>query len=228
MTKAMLELYLDSANLNEIKRLSDSLPLAGITTNPSILAAGGVGLTQWLPAISEVLGSNSRFHVQVLSNDVEGIVAEAQQLHALPFDIVVKIPAHATGLAAIKQLKQQNIPVLATAIYNVQQGLLAALNGADYLAPYLNRIDNLGYDGLTVVGDLQRLINQYQLPSKLLVASFKNVQQVLNVLQLGVMAVTLPIDITEQLLASPATDSAIDKFNHDWQAVFGACLSFNS
>ena len=224
----MFELYLDSANLDDISALSKSLPLTGVTTNPTILAQGGKGLAQLLPEITEILGANSRFHVQVISNDLDGIIAEARQLHGLPYDIVVKIPAHAVGLAAIKRIKQDNIPVLATAIYNVQQGMLAALQGADYLAPYLNRIDNLGFDGVGVVGELQALIDRYRLPSKLLVASFKNVQQYLQVVKLGVCAVTLPVDIARQILATPATDAAVEKFNQDWRAVFAERLSFES
>lgn len=224
----MLELYLDTANLQEIRALADVLPLAGITTNPSIMAAGGMGLKELLPALSEILGPHSHFHVQVISNSVEGIIAEAKQLHAMPFNIVVKIPAHAAGLAAIKQIKKDHVPVLATAIYNVQQGWMAALNGADYLAPYLNRIDNLGFDGIGVVGDLQTLVNQYHLPSKLLVASFKNVNQVLQVLKLGVHAVTLPLDIANQILTNPATDAATEKFEQDWRKTFADKLSFES
>lgn len=224
----MFELYLDSANLEEIRALSDVLSLDGVTTNPSLMAAGGLGLTQLLPALYEILGANCRFHVQVVSNSVEGIIAEAQQLHDMPFDIVVKIPAHAAGLTAIKQIKKHNIPVLATAVYNVQQGMMAALNGADYLAPYLNRIDNLGFDGIGVVSDLQGLIHQYQLPCKLLVASFKNVQQVLQVVKLGVHAVTLPLDIARQILMNPATDAAVEKFEQDWHSVFADKLSFES
>ncbi|OAI21548.1 fructose-6-phosphate aldolase [Methylomonas lenta] len=224
----MFELYLDSAHCEEIRALSKVLPLAGVTTNPSIMAAGGVGLTQLLPVLIEILGPKSRIHVQVISNTVEGIVAEARQLHGLPFDIVVKIPANTAGLAAIKLIKQHDIPVLATAIYNVQQGWLAALNGADYLAPYLNRIDNMGFDGIGVVSDLQDLIDKYQLPTQLLVASFKNVQQVLQVLKLGVAAVTLPLDIAQQMLNNPATDAAVLKFEQDWQAVFADTLSFGS
>lgn len=224
----MFELYLDSANLEDIRDLSKIMPLAGVTTNPSIMAAGGLGLSRLLTELSEIFGSQGRFHVQVVSNSVEGIVAEAKQLHTLPYDIVVKIPAHAAGLNAIKQIKQFEIPVLATAIYNVQQGWLAALNGADYLAPYLNRIDNLGFDGIGVVGDLQTLIDNYRLSTKLLVASFKNVQQVLQVLKMGVASVTLPIDITRQMVNNPATDAAVEKFAEDWHSVFGDHLSFES
>lgn len=222
----MLELYLDSANLADIKDLSHALPLAGVTTNPTIMAAGGIGLQRLLPALADILGADARFHVQTIGNTTDDIVAEARKLHELPYHIVVKIPAHAAGLSAIKQLKSAGVPLLATAIYNVQQGMLAALNGADYLAPYLNRIDNLGCDGVKVVGDLQSFINQYQLPSKLLVASFKNVHQVLQVLAQGVRAVTLPVDIARQFLSTPATDSAIEKFSQDWRAVFVDRLSY--
>lgn len=224
----MFELYLDSANIEEIKVLSQMMPLTGVTTNPSIMAAGGVGLTQLLPELAEVIGPTSRFHVQVIGDTVEDIVAEAKRLHALPFDIVVKIPAHGAGLAAIKQIKRHDIPVLATAIYNVQQGWLAALNGADYLAPYLNRIDNQGFDGIGVVADLQTLIDRYQMSAKLLVASFKNVQQVLQVLKLGVASVTLPLDIARQMLTNPATDVAVSQFQQDWRSVFVDRLSFDS
>jgi len=221
----MLEIYLDSADLAGIAKLSLALPLAGVTTNPSILATGGIGLTPLLTALTEILGPLGRYHVQVVSNTVDGMLAEAHELNALPFDIVVKIPAHSAGLTAIKQLKAESIPVLATAIYNVQQGMMAALNGADYLAPYLNRIDNLGCDGVGVISDLQTFVNQYRLPSKLLVASFKNVNQVLQVLKLGVSAVTLPLDIAQQILTTPHTDMAVEKFSQDWHAVFANKLS---
>lgn len=224
----MFELYLDSADCAAIKSLADALPLAGITTNPSILATSNRGLLDFLKRGTEILGQDSRFHVQVISNKVDKIVAEAEHLHALPYNIVIKIPAHAEGLSAIKQIKQRNIPVLATAIYNVQQGWLAALNGADYLAPYLNRMDNLGFDGIGVVSDLQHLINQYQLPSKLLVASFKNVNQVLQVLKCGVSAVTLPIDIAQHMLNHAEANAAVQKFEQDWQSVFATKLSFET
>ncbi|OHX38463.1 fructose-6-phosphate aldolase [Methylomonas sp. LWB] len=225
----MFELYLDSADLGAIQALAVSLPLAGVTTNPTILASSGQGLQQWLPALADIFRGQLRVHVQVVAVTTEAMVAEALELAALPYDIVVKIPAHAPGLAAIKQIKRQHdIPVLATAIYHVQQGWLAALNGADYLAPYLNRIDNLGQDGLGVVGDLQALIDRYQLPSKLLVASFKNVQQVLQVSKLGVASVTLPPDIARAMLAAPATDRAVESFSLDWRGVHGERLSFQS
>lgn len=224
----MLEIYLDTANLQQIQQLAPILPLRGVTTNPSIMATGGLGLRDLLPKLEAVLGKQTRIHVQVLSNSIDGIIEEASQLHALPYDIVVKIPTHANGLAAIKQIKQEAVPVLATAIYSKQQAILAALNGADYLAPYLNRIDNLGMNSIEVISAIQNFLDQYQLPSQLLVASFKNLNQVLAVMDLGVGAVTLPTDIAWQFLHNPTTDLAVEKFNTDWQLQFADKLSYQS
>lgn len=224
----MFELYLDTADVKQISRFHACLPIKGITTNPSILAQSGIGLNQLLLELDTVLGTGARFHAQVVSQTVNGMVEEAKRLHELPYDMVIKIPATETGLTAIKKIKAENITVLATAIYSVQQGFLAALCGADYLAPYVNRIYAMGTDGVAVAADLQLLLNQHQLNCKLLPASFKNTQQVMDVLKLGVAAITLPYDVAAQMLAHPAVQPAVDKFNSDWGEAFGDKLSFES
>jgi fructose-6-phosphate aldolase 1 len=192
------------------------------------LAQSGIGLNQLLLELDTVLGTGARFHAQVVSQTVNGMVEEAKRLHELPYDMVIKIPATETGLTAIKKIKAENITVLATAIYSVQQGFLAALCGADYLAPYVNRIYAMGTDGVAVAADLQLLLNQHQLNCKLLPASFKNTQQVMDVLKLGVAAITLPYDVAAQMLAHPAVQPAVDKFTSDWGEAFGDKLSFES
>lgn len=224
----MIELYLDTADVEQVARYSACLPVKGVTTNPSILAQAGVGVSRLLPALAAIIGPYARFHVQLVSRTVDEMVAEAAQLHALPYDVVVKVPAIETGLAAIKKIKTDNIPVLATAIYSAQQGFLAALCGADYLAPYVNRIDAMGADGIGVVADLQLLLDRHGLDSKLLPASFKNTRQVMEVLKVGVGAITLPVDVAAQMFAHPAVQPAVDRFTQDWQGVFGSQLSFES
>jgi TalC/MipB family fructose-6-phosphate aldolase len=224
----MFELYLDTADLGQISRFSACLPVRGITTNPSILARSGLGLAELLPKVAQTLGEKTRIHVQVVSGSADAMVREALNLHEMPYDIVVKVPATEIGLAAIKQMKARNIPVLATAIYSVQQGFLAALCGADYLAPYVNRIDALGANGTGVVADLQLLLDRHQLSSKLLPASFKNTQQVLEVLKGGVGAITLPPEIAAELFAHPGVQPAVERFSQDWQEIFGERLSFES
>ncbi len=134
----MFELYLDTADIGQISRFNACLPVRGITTNPSILARANTGLSALLPDVAEVLGEKVRFHVQVVSENADAMLAEAISLRKLPYDIIVKVPATEAGFTAIRKMKAQHIPVLATAIYSVQQGFLAALCGADYLAPYVN------------------------------------------------------------------------------------------
>ena len=224
----MFELYLDTTDLQQISRFNNSLPLKGITTNPSILAKSGIGLNDTLSECTKILGPETRFHVQTVSKTTKEIIKEAEVLHQLPYDIVVKIPATEIGLAAIKHIKTNNKPVLATAIYSVQQGFLAALCGADYLAPYVNRIDAMGANGIDVVADIQRLLELHNLSSKLLPASFKNTRQVMEILKLGVESITLPVDVAAQLFAHPSVQPAVDQFDQDWQAVFGDKLSFES
>jgi TalC/MipB family fructose-6-phosphate aldolase len=224
----MFELYLDTADTGQISRFNACLPLRGITTNPSILARTNTGLTALLPGVTKVLGEQARFHVQVVSESADAMLAEAISLRKLPYDIVVKVPATEAGLVAIRKMKAQHIPVLATAIYSVQQGFLAALCGADYLAPYVNRIDATGADGIGVVADLQALIDRHQFPVRLLPASFKNVGQVLGVLRTGVSAITLPVEIADEMLAHPAAQPAVDRFSQDWRTVFGQTLPYNS
>jgi TalC/MipB family fructose-6-phosphate aldolase len=224
----MFELYLDTADIGQISRFSACLPVHGITTNPSILAKTGIGLTELLPKVTEVLGGQATIHVQVVGESAEAMVQEALHLQELPYRIVIKVPATETGLIAIKQMKARGIPVLATAIYSVQQGFLAALCGADYLAPYVNRIDAMGANGTGVVADLQLLLDRHRLASKLLPASFKNTQQVLYVLKAGVASITLPVEIAGELLGHPAVQPAVNRFTQDWQSAFGQKLSFES
>ena len=224
----MIELYLDTADLKKISRFNQCLPLKGVTTNPSILAKSGLGLKALLPELTSILGDQARFHVQLVSLSVDNMVEEAKQLNALPYDLVVKIPATEAGLCAIKKINALGISTLATAIYSSHQGFMAALCGANYLAPYVNRIDAMGVNAITTVADLQLLLDKHQLDCKILAASFKNSYQAVEIMKLGVAAITLPVDIAEQMLFNPYVNSAVDQFSEDWQTVFGDKLSFQS
>lgn len=223
----MIELYLDTVDVEQVNRLNSCLPIKGVTTNPSILANAGMGVTQALAELAEII-EDARFHVQVVSQTVDAIVDEAIEIDKLPFDMVVKIPATEIGLAAIKIVKKCGIQVLATAIYSSQQGFLAALCGADYLAPYVNRMDTMGGDGVAVVADLQQLITINGLSCKVLPASFKNTLQVMEVMKLGVEAITIPVEVAIQMISHPAVNPAVAKFDQDWKETFGTMLSFES
>ena len=139
-----MELYLDTADVTAVKRLARILPLHGVTTNPSIVAKEGKPIWEVLPALRDALGGTGKLFAQVMAADAERMVAEAALLSQRVPGLVVKIPATAEGLAAIKKLKTMSIPTLGTAVYGAGQGLLAALAGAEYVAPYVNRVDAQG------------------------------------------------------------------------------------
>lgn len=216
-----MELYLDTSDVAAVKALARVLPLAGVTTNPSIVAAGKERLEVLLPQLQEAMGGQGRLFAQVMATTAEGMVNDARKLRAIIADIVVKVPVTAEGLAAIKLLKEEGIPTLGTAVYGAAQGLLAALAGAEYVAPYVNRVDAQGGDGIQTVTDLQTLLNMHAPHAKVLAASFKTPRQALDCLLAGCESITLPLDVAQQFMTSPAVDAAIVKFEQDWQEAFG-------
>jgi fructose-6-phosphate aldolase 1 len=216
-----MELYLDTADVAAVKRLSRILPLQGVTTNPSIVAKEGKPLWEVLPALRDALGGNGKLFAQVMASDAEQMVAEALLMTQRVSGLVVKIPVTREGLAAIKKLKGMNIPTLGTAVYGAGQGLLSALAGAEYVAPYVNRLDAQGGDGIAMVKELQALLNLHAPHSKVLAASFRTPRQAMDCLLAGCQSITLPVDVAEQLLDTPAVQAAIEKFDADWRQAFG-------
>lgn len=216
-----MELYLDTSDVAAVKRLARIFPLAGVTTNPSIVAAGKTPIEVLLPQLYDALEGKGRLFAQVMANTAEGMVADARKLRAIIPDLVVKVPVTAEGLAAIKCLKAEGIPTLGTAVYGAAQGLLSALAGAEYVAPYVNRVDAQGGDGIQTVNDLQRLLSLHAPGAKVLAASFKTPRQALACLLAGCESITLPLDVAQQFIAAPAVEAAVTKFEQDWQAAFG-------
>lgn len=216
-----MELYLDTANVREVKRLARIFPIAGVTTNPSIVAASKESVWDVLPRLQNAIGETGILFAQTMSRDAQGMVSEAKRLNNAIPGIVVKIPVTSEGLAAIKQLKTEGITTLGTAVYSASQGLLAALAGAKYVAPYVNRVDAQGGDGIRTVQELQTLLELHAPDSKVLAASFKTPRQALDCLLAGCEAITLPLDVAQQMLDTPAVQSAIEKFEQDWKNAFG-------
>jgi fructose-6-phosphate aldolase 1 len=216
-----MELYLDTSDVAAVRKLARIFPLAGVTTNPSIVAAGKTPLEELLPALQDALGGKGRLFAQVMATTAEGMVKDARKLRRIIADIVVKVPVSAEGLAAIKLLKAEGIPTLGTAVYGAGQGLLSALAGAEYVAPYVNRVDAQGGNGIQTVCDLQRLLSLHAPDAKVLAASFKTPRQALDCMLAGCGSITLPLDVAQQFITAPAVDAAIAKFEQDWQGAFG-------
>ncbi|EDT7500947.1 fructose-6-phosphate aldolase [Salmonella enterica subsp. enterica] len=216
-----MELYLDTANVAEVERLARIFPIAGVTTNPSIVAASKESVWDVLPRLQNAIGEEGTLFAQTMSRDAKGMVEEAKRLNNAIPGIVVKIPVTVEGLAAIKLLKKEGIVTLGTAVYSASQGLLAALAGAKYVAPYVNRVDAQGGDGIRMVQELQTLLERHAPDSMVLAASFKTPRQALDCLLAGCQAITLPLDVAQQMLNTPAVESAIEKFEQDWKNAFG-------
>ena len=211
-----MELYLDTANVAEVERLARIFPIAGVTTNPSIIAASKESIWEVLPRLQKAIGDEG-----ILSRDAQGMVEEAKRLRDAIPGIVVKIPVTSEGLAAIKLLKKEGITTLGTAVYSAAQGLLAALAGAKYVAPYVNRVDAQGGDGIRTVQELQTLLEMHAPESMVLAASFKTPRQALDCLLAGCESITLPLDVAQQMISYPAVDAAVAKFEQEWQGAFG-------
>jgi fructose-6-phosphate aldolase 2 len=214
--------YLDTASIEQIKKAFDYYPMAGVTTNPTIISKEKTAFLPLLQEIRSVIGMEADLHVQVLGQTAETMVAEAKYLkEKIGGELVIKIPVIPEGIKAMKWLSREGFRITATAIYTADQALMAAMAGAEFLAPYVNRIDNISGNGVAVVRQIQTMLNQHELDAKILAASFKNNQQVNEVALAGAQSVTVNADIMDQLLAHPLTTSSVSQFVSDWEAVYG-------
>ena len=217
-----MKLCIDDANVAKIRKIYEYFPVDGVSTNPSILAKTGRPPYEVLKEIRSIVGDGELF-VQAVSPDAEGIVREAHRIVKETGDrTLVKIPCVPEGFKAMKALKAEGIRFIGTAIYTPMQGILAAKCGAEYVAPYVNRIDNMGFDGIKVSKEIHDAITANGLDhSGLLAASFKNSQQVLDLVRYGVKAVTVAPDVIEGLVKNAAIDAAIAQFNSDFAGLVG-------
>ncbi|MGT2934579.1 fructose-6-phosphate aldolase [Streptococcus castoreus] len=216
-----MEYMLDTLDLEAIKKWHRILPLAGVTSNPTIAKKeGAIDFFERIREVRTIIGDKASIHVQVIAQDYEGILKDAADISKQCGDSVyVKVPVTTEGLAAIKTLKADGYLITATAIYTVFQGLLAIEVGADYLAPYYNRMENLNIDPEAVIEQLAKAIVRQDSSSKILAASFKNVAQVTRSFALGAQAITAGPDIFEAGFAMPSIQKAVDDFGKDWEAI---------
>jgi TalC/MipB family fructose-6-phosphate aldolase len=217
-----MKLIIDDANVEKVKKVWELYPCDGVTTNPSILAKGGRKPYEVLTELRDIVGPDGELHVQVVSKDAEGMLEEAKVIREkLGANTFVKIPTTPQGLKAMKALSAQQVNITATAIYTPMQAFLAAKAGAKYAAPYINRIDNFGYDGVQVARDIQDIFDNNELDCNVLAASFKNSQQVLELTKYGIGAATIGTDVIEGLIKNKAIDAAIEVFNEDFATIAG-------
>lgn len=215
-----MELIIDSSNIEQIKELNDLLTITGVTTNPTILTKSGREAMDVVKDLCEVLSEDQLLFIQTVQTSFEGIMEEAKMISSIRNkNMYVKIPVTHEGLRAIKECKKLGIHTLATAIYTADQAFLAAMNGAEYLAPYTNRMCNYG-DGVQDVKDLIEMLRVNHMPAKVIAASFKNTYQVHELIKAGIQAVTVTCDVLYQMIDHPGTKIAVGEFSVNWQRAY--------
>ncbi len=217
-----MKYLIDSANLEDIRYGREFYPIDGVTTNPSLAAKEKKEFAKLIDDIRGIIGNDKMLHVQATAKKAEDIAAEAEMLRdRLGGRFYVKIPIGEEGLKAMAMIKKKGIGITATAVFTPQQALIAARAGADFVAPYVNRLDNITADGAQVVADIVKLFDIYQLDCQVLAASFKNVEQLHRVALAGAHSATISLDLLKAAISHPMTDSAVEGFDRDWAGTYG-------
>ena len=217
-----MKLLIDDANINEIRRLYDLYPIDGVTTNPSILAKAGPDPEAVLKEIRAFIGDEALLFAQALALTAEGMVEDAHRiLDICGKNTVVKIPSIPEGFKAMQLLKEEGVITCGTVVYTPMQAFLAAKAGASYVAPYVNRIDNMGYDGVKVVRQIQDILVNNHMDCMVLAASFKNSQQVMELCACGIGSATAAPAVIDGFVSNPAIDRAVEDFIRDFEKATG-------
>ena len=217
-----MKLIIDDAHIEQIKQIYEYYPVDGVTTNPTILAKSGRNPYEVLHEIRDFIGTDAELHVQVIARTATGMVADAHRIvKELGDNTYVKVPSVQEGFKAMKILAGEGINVTATAIYTPMQAFLAAKSGAVYAAPYINRIDNMGYDGIAIAQHIHDIFMNNNLRAEVIAASFKNSQQMLELAEYGIGASTASPDVILALVKNEAITSAINQFIADFEGLVG-------
>lgn len=217
-----MQYILDTAHVDSIKHVIEYYPVAGVTTNPTIISKEHSDFKSLLKEIRGIIGEDRMLHVQVTGSTAEEMVEEAIALNEfVGGNFYVKIPAIEDGFKAMMEVHRRGINVTATAIFTQQQALVSARAGADFVAPYVSRLDNLTSDGVQVVTDIVQMFRAYHIKTQLLAASFKTAEQVHKLALAGCDTVTIKPELFHTLVYHPMTNYAVDDFNADWSSVYG-------
>lgn len=218
-----MKIFIDSADLEEIREANSLGLLDGVTTNPSLIAKTGKPFAEVARSITTLV--KGPVSLEVTSTQWEGMLNEAHALRKHGDNVVVKIPMTADGLRAVKSLSAEKIPTNVTLIFQPIQALLAAKAGATYVSPFIGRHDDIGQDGMLLVRDIVTMFKNYSLKTQVLVASVRHPIHVMDSAKIGANIVTLPLKIIHQLIRHPLTDSGLKTFLADWEKVSNKALN---
>ena len=210
-----MKIFLDTANLESIKKYNDMGLLDGITTNPSLLSKEGGDPLKTMEEIVKIIKGD--VSLEVVSTDYDGMLEEGHRLRKYGDNVVVKCPMTPDGLKACKALTSEGIPVNVTLVFSPNQALLAAKAGAKYVSPFIGRLDDVGKDGMDLIREIKLIFSNYNFPTQILVASVRHPIHVVDAAKIGADVVTLPPSVLEKMLKHPLTDIGLKNFLADWE-----------
>lgn len=209
-----MELYLDTANLEEIKEIASWGVLAGLTTNPSLLAKERVPVADFMKEAERYV--KGPLSLEVLGETADSMVKDARHLQKYGDNVVIKIPLTEEGLKALKILSAEGFQTNLTLVFSANQALLAAKAGATYVSPFVGRVDDTGAEGKALVEEIKQIFRQYQLKTKIIAASIRSARDVTDAAVAGADIATIPYGIFKKMVAHPLTDIGLEKFKADW------------
>lgn len=213
-----MKLFIDTANIDEIKEVSQWGVLSGVTTNPSLIAKEGRDFQQVIEEIKDIV--DGPISAEVISLESKGMVEEARKLAKLSSNIVIKIPMTKEGLKAVNILSKEGIRTNVTLIFTANQALLAAKAGASYVSPFIGRLDDISNEGIYVIEDISQIFNIHGIETEIIAASIRHPIHVIQSAKAGSHIATIPYKVFMQMLVHPLTDTGIERFLKDWKEVF--------
>jgi transaldolase len=210
-----MKIFLDTANIDEIREAASLGVIDGITTNPSLIAKEGRDLKEAAQEIFELV--DGPISLEVVATDAAGMVEEGRQLAGLHPNVVVKIPMVREGLKALKVLSGEGIRVNMTLVFQASQALLVAKNGAAFVSPFVGRIDDISGDGMQLIEEILTIYENYDYPTEVLVASVRSVKHIVEAAMMGADICTVPYKVIEQMLKHPLTDNGLKQFLEDYE-----------
>ncbi len=213
-----MRIFIDTANIEEIKEINAMGFLDGVTTNPTLIAREGRNYREVIKEICAIV--NGPISAEVIGMDYDAMIDEGRELAAIHPNVVIKVPLSETGLRAIHSFKQMGITTNATLVFSANQALLAARSGASFVSPFLGRVDDISNSGIMLLEDIITVFDQYSFPTEVISASIRHPMHVVECAKRGSHIATIPYAVIKQMIKHPLTDAGIEKFINDWKQVF--------
>ena len=216
-----MKFFIDTANVDDIRKANDMGVICGVTTNPSLIAKEGRDFNEVIKEITTIVDGPISGEVKATTVDAEGMIKEGREIAAIHPNMVVKIPMTVEGLKAVKVLHAEGIKTNVTLIFSAAQALLAARAGATYVSPFLGRLDDISMPGIDLINEITEIFMMHDIQTEIIAASIRNPIHVIDCAKAGADIATVPYKVLEQMTKHPLTDQGIAKFQADYKAVFG-------